>query len=392
MIAYEYQLDDLGRRCGPTASMQALNLVERVSARDQTDVFCAFGRVSEANLVVLVSGHDHLANARGTLRSAAMFATLLGGLPRPPLPDGHEIERADDLDVLVELAIRAQEAAGLEPVTDGRLRDPGLEALAAALGSSESAGPITVEGWRFAAALTDRAVKQTLPGPYTLGSTGHERASDRERRTMAAAEGLRREVEALAAAGCPLIEIEELEANLIGDDDVERRLFRKAHRRLTDGITGTHLSLSIVGGSAAGAGVETVLDAPYASLAVDLIAGPDNWNLVTRAPSDRGVVAGALSARDVDEPKEVLLWAAHYAASTAGRGLARVGIGSAGDYANLTWEAAVRKMRLLGEAARLAELPPGEKLAQSVDSASISARRAGLGRAAARNAARPPRR
>ena len=116
--------------------------------------------------------------------------------------------------------------------------------------------------------------------------------------TMALAEGIRREVEALAAAGCPLVEIEEADAHLIGEDEAERRLFREAHRRLTDGITGAHLSLSIVGAAAASAGIETILDAPYASLAVDLIAGPDNWNLVTRTPGDRGIVVGALGARE----------------------------------------------------------------------------------------------
>lgn len=205
---------------------------------------------------------------------------------------------------------------------------------------------------------------------------------------MAAAEGLRSVVEALAAAGCPLIEIEELDTQLIGDDETERKLFRQAHRRLTEGIQGTHLSLSIVGGSAAGAGVETILDAPYASLAVDLIAGPENWNLVTRAPADRGIVVGVLAAREPDESREVLLWAAHYAASTGGRGPARVGLGSAGGYANLTWEAALRKMRLLGEAARLADLPPSEELARSLDPASISARRAGLGHGAPRRPGR----
>jgi hypothetical protein len=36
-------------------------------------------------------------------------------------------------------------------------------------------------------------------------------------------------------------------------------------------------------------------------------------------------------------------------------------------------------MRLLGEAARLATLPPGSELAHSVDAKSISARRAALG-------------
>jgi hypothetical protein len=185
-------------------------------------------------------------------------------------------------------------------------------------------------------------------------------------------------------SGCPLVEIEEAEAHLIGEDEAERRLFRDAHRRVTDGVGGTHLSLSLVGSAAAAAGIETILDAPYASLAVDLITGPDNWNLVTRTPGDRGIVVGALGAREAaDEPKEVLLWAASYAASTGGRGIARVGLGSAGPWANLTWATALRKLRALGAAARLAELPPAER-AGLVDPRSIDARSAALGRATPR--------
>jgi hypothetical protein len=291
-----------------------------------------------------------------------MFATLLGGLPTPDAVEGSPIEAV----------VRAQEEAGLEPITDGRLGDPGLA---------------PVERWHVAAGLTDRAVKQALPGPYSLGRRTPEAGASRSRAaaTLAFAEGLRRDVEALAAAGCPLVEIEEAEAHLIGVDEAERRLFREAHHVLTDGIAGTHLSLSIVGLAAASAGIETILATPYASLAVDLIAGPDNWNLVTRTPGDRGIVVGALGAREgLDEPKEVLLWAAHYAASTGGRGIARVGIGSEGSWANLTWAAALRKMQALGTAARLAALPPGEELSGLVDPRSISARRAALGRAAKR--------
>jgi hypothetical protein len=206
------------------------------------------------------------------------------------------------------------------------------------------------------------------------------------------AEALAVIVTALAAAGCPLVEIEEAEAHLIGGAGRERRLFREAHRRLTDGAgrgSGTHLSLSIVGGSAAGAGVETILDAPYASLAVDLIAGPDNWHLVRQAPSGRGVIAGVLAGREaVDEPREIMLWAAHYAASAGGRGPVRVGLGSAGSYAKLTWVAAVRKMRRLGEAARLAEMPPSLELARQLDPRAVSIRTAALGH----DAPPPPRR
>lgn len=315
-----------------------------------------------------------------------MFATLLGGLPRPE----------SNLDRAITQVIRAQEDAGLEPITDGRLRDTDFERIGARLVDGPGAGQLTVDAWRFAAGLTDRGVKQALPGPYTLGWRHDSEFENREKRTLELAEALAAEVDALARAGCPLIEIEEAEAHRIGTDEGERRLFREAHRRLTEGSGhggghggGVHLSLSIVGGAAAEAGVETILDAPYASLAVDLIAGPDNWNLVTRVSGDRGIVAGALSGREVDEGKEVLIWAAQYAASSGGRGLVRVGLGSAGSWANLTWEVAVRRMRLLGEAARLASLPPSEELARSLDPKSISSRRAALGH---RAAPRPPRR
>lgn len=292
-----------------------------------------------------------------------MFATLLGGLPNPHLDD--------DLGRSVEAAIRAQESAGLEPITDGRLREPGHDPVVA---------------WLFAAALTIRAVKQALPGPYSAGwmETGAPAAARRDA-TLEAADAARRTVEALVAAGCPMIEIEETEAHRIGEDDGERALFREAHARLTDGIAGTHLSLSIVGKAADAAGIETILSAPYASLAVNLIDGPDNWNLVTRTGGEHGIMVGVLGAGEkLDEPKEVLLWAAHYAASTRGRGIARVGLGSAGDWTSLSWAAAVRKMDALGAAARLAALPPGEELLESVDPRSVSARRAALGSMASR--------
>jgi methionine synthase II (cobalamin-independent) len=322
-----------------------------------------------------------------------MFATLLGALPMPPLPEGTRPGSPEATQAAVGAAIRAQEDARLEPITDGRLGDPDPEGLVA-----WEPGQL-VDRWQLAASLTDRAVKQALPGPYSLGRRVGDEDRDgrgsvsstqkeRRRRTMALAASLHAEIEALAAAGCPLVEIEESEAHRIGTDDAERRLFREAHHVLVDAVTGTHLSLSIVGGAAHEAGLQTILDAPYASLAVDLIAGPDNWHLVTPLAGDRGVIVGAESARAVDEPKEVLLWAAHYAASTRGRGHDRVGIGSAGSYANLTWEAAVRKMRILGEAARLATLPPSAELARELDPRALDARRAAMGHDAGRRSRR----
>jgi methionine synthase II (cobalamin-independent) len=276
-----------------------------------------------------------------------MFATLIGSLTAAGLGPAE----------LAEL--------GLEPVSDGN----GARVVA----SAEDGASIVAE-WKAAAAVVSVAVKASLLGPLSAARR-HGGAS------LALAEAVGAVASALAAAGCPLIEIEETEAHRIGADPAERRLFRAAHRRLAEGLESTHLSLSIVGGSAWEAGPETILDAPYASLAVDLIAGPDNWRVVAQAPGDRGIVAGALRAATAgDDGPEVLLWAAKYAASTGGRGLARVGLGTAGGLAGLTWAEALEKLMRLGHAARLAGLPPGEELASSVDPRSISARSAAVGR------------
>jgi methionine synthase II (cobalamin-independent) len=324
-----------------------------------------------------------------------MFGTLLGGLPRP------DAELGDPLDAV----LRAQEAAGLEPLTDGRLGTPDLAELALRLDGVERSpsgdltvtrlparrGPVVVEEWLAASRRTRRAVKQALPGPYSLLRRLDTGRFDQADVLGALADALAAEISALAEAGCPLVEIEETQAHRIGTDESERRRFREAHARLTPSGAGTHLSLSIVGGAADGAGVETILAAPYASLAVDLIAGPDNWRLVVRTPGDRGIVAGVLEPGPAtDDRPELPVWAAHYAASTGGRGLARVGLGTAGGLARLSWPAAVTKLRRLGEAARIAGLPPADQ-AGALDPRALDIRTAALGRHAPR-AARPPRR
>src|SRR4029077_10900381 len=139
----------------------------------------------------------------------------------------------------------------------------------------------------------------------------------------------------------------------IGTDEAERALFRETHLRLLDGIAGSPLSLALPVGDAEAAGFETLLAAPYASLAVDLISGPDNWRLVTATPGELGIVCGALPAGlRTDDGPELLLWAGAYAASAGGRGFARVGLATASSLAALPWDAAVRKLERLGEAAR----------------------------------------
>lgn len=299
-----------------------------------------------------------------------MFATLLGPLPNPAVPSDRR-----SAPWILGAAVDGQQSAGLELVTDGGLqwRDPdepllGLDGLArgddgrlVATGLPTWRRPLTVAAWAATRAAASVPVKQALPGPYSLARRLVAEPADRDRLTEALAVALRAEIVALGEAGCPFIEIHEPAAVEIGEDRIERDRFAGAQAMLIEGLATVHLSLAISGGSADLAGPATIFAAPYASYAFDLIDGPDNWRLIALAPGDRGIVCGAMSARaGSDDGPELLVWAAHYAASTGGRGLVRVSLATAGALDGLPWELAYAKMRRLGEAARAAALPPDE--------------------------------
>jgi hypothetical protein len=293
-----------------------------------------------------------------------MFATLLGSLP---LDIGREDgEPTDGPADPISAAIEAQERAGLDLVSDG---------LAAAAPADD---PDRVAArWRQAAELTSRTVKATIVGPCSAAAGD---GSDPVGR-------LRAIVEALAEAGCSLVEVDEPAAVSTAEDAPGRARFGELHRALTDGLAGRiHLSLALTGGNVEALGAATLFDLPYASYAFDLIAGPDNWRLVAQAPGDRGIICGALDpAAAADDRPEVLVWAAHYAASTAGRGLVRVGIANASTLAALSPERARRKLAALGEAARLAAVGPSDELAAALDPRAIDIRSAAMGRFAPGN-------
>jgi hypothetical protein len=285
-----------------------------------------------------------------------MFATLLGPLPRPALPDDADPESL--LDAVLELQVEH----GLEPLTDGGWPLDATDPVAA---------------WRSTAGRTDRLVKAVIDGPLTSGRP----AAD-----------VRAVLLDLADAGCRWIEIHEPSATTIDADPVNRTRFADAHRALTADLgQDLHLSLAIIGGNADRAGIATILAGAYASLALDLIDGPDNWRLATAAPLDLGLICGAVSTKaGSDDGPEVLLWAAGYAASTAGRGPARVGLATAGSLAALPWEVAATKVRRLGEGARLAAAPMEERLA-AVDPRAIDPRSAALGQYVPKSPRRPNR-
>jgi hypothetical protein len=264
-----------------------------------------------------------------------MFATLLGSLPRPPLPD--DASRSAVLEAVLEL----QAGHGLEPLT------------AAGWGT-----------WSEAKGRTELLVKGTLAGPI-----GYDRP----------VEAVRLELDRMLDGGCTWIEIDEPLAGLARGDVTTAR-FAAAHAALTDGVAGVHLSLVLTGASADWLGAAALLAGAYASYAFDLRDGPDSWRVITALPGDRGIIAGAVTTTvDGDDSPELLLYAVGYAASTGGRGADRVGLSTAGSLGHLEWADAARKVARLGDVALLAAAPVDERRA-AIDPRAVDIRSAALGR------------
>jgi 5-methyltetrahydropteroyltriglutamate--homocysteine methyltransferase len=71
-------------------------------------------------------------------------------------------------------------------------------------------GPITIDWWKRAQALTQKPVKGMLTGPYTIMDWSfNEHYEDRAATTLALADLIREEVQELIAAGCKIIQIDE---------------------------------------------------------------------------------------------------------------------------------------------------------------------------------------
>ncbi len=70
--------------------------------------------------------------------------------------------------------------------------------------------PITVDWWKYAQSLTRKPVKGMLTGPYTVMDWSfNEFYADRKATCLALAGVIRKEVEALVAAGCKIVQIDE---------------------------------------------------------------------------------------------------------------------------------------------------------------------------------------
>lgn len=162
------------------------------------------------------------------------------------------------------LAVKAQEDAGLDILTDGEIRresysnhfataldgvdvdNPGSaldrsghpNPVPRITGPIARPRPIEVDDLRFLRAATDRTVKMTVPGPFTMSQQAQDdHYGDPEAAAMAYAAVVNAEVRDLFAAGADVVQIDE--PYMQARPEAARAYGLAALNAALDGVTGT---------------------------------------------------------------------------------------------------------------------------------------------------------
>ncbi len=177
------------------------------------------------------------------------------------IPEPYLAEAQDDATVL---AIKAQEEAGLDIITDGEIRRESysnrfataLEGVdidnpGTALDRSGHPNPVPrvtgpirrkhaveVDDLRFLKRHTTRMVKMTVPGPFTMSQQAQiEHYPSEEAAAMDYAQAVNEEIRDLFAAGADIVQIDE--PYMQARPEKARQYGLKALNRALDGVTGT---------------------------------------------------------------------------------------------------------------------------------------------------------
>ena len=162
------------------------------------------------------------------------------------------------------LAIQAQEAAGLDIITDGEIRRESYSnAFATALDGVDIDNPgtaldrsghpnpvprisgpirrrhaVNVEALAFLRAHTDRTIKVTVPGPFTMAEQAqNDHYPSKEAAAFGYAEAVNAEVGDLFAAGADIVQLDE--PYLQARPDTAKEYGVRVLNAALDGITGT---------------------------------------------------------------------------------------------------------------------------------------------------------
>jgi 5-methyltetrahydropteroyltriglutamate--homocysteine methyltransferase len=177
------------------------------------------------------------------------------------IPEPWLEEAQDDATVL---AIRAQEEAGLDIITDGEIRresysnrfatalegvdidNPGTaldrsghpNPVPRVVGKIRRKRPVEVEDLKFLRAHTRKPVKMTVPGPFTMSQQAQiEHYASEAEAAMDYAAAVNEEIRDLFAAGADIVQIDE--PYMQARPEKARQYGLAALNRALDGVTGT---------------------------------------------------------------------------------------------------------------------------------------------------------
>ena len=160
----------------------------------------------------------------------------------PPRVPAHELWRVDEgwlaeaQDDATRLAVRDMEEAGIDIVTDGEIRresysnyfanalegldldEPGTapdrtghpNPVPRVVGEIRRARPVQVRDAKFLRALTERPIRVTVPGPFTMSQQAqNDHYPDLRSLALAYADAVNEELRDLVAAGADVVQIDE---------------------------------------------------------------------------------------------------------------------------------------------------------------------------------------
>ena len=243
------------------------------------------------------------------------------------------LEQAQDDATLV--AIRAQERAGLDILTDGEIRresysnrfatalegvdldNPGKivsrtgnEALVPrVVGRIRRKYPVEVRDLKFLRANTDRSIKITLPGPFTMSQQAqNDFYKTEEEMALDYAAAVNEEVKDLFAAGADIVQLDEpwMEAH----SEKARRFGLTALRRALEGVAGTtalHICFGyaamVPGRPAAYSFLEELADSPVRQISIETAQSSLDCSVLAKL-SRKTIILGVidLSKHEVETP------------------------------------------------------------------------------------------
>ena len=239
------------------------------------------------------------------------------------------LEQAQDDATL--LAIRAQERAGLDILTDGEIRresysnrfatalegvdldNPGqivsrtgnTAFVPRVVGKIRRKYPVEVRDLRFLRANTDRPVKITLPGPFTMSQQAqNDHYATEEEMILDYAAAVNEEMKDLFGAGADIVQLDEpwMEAHA----EKARKFGLTALRRAVDGVTGTtalHICFGyaamVPGRPAAYSFLEELADSPVKQISIETAQSSLDCSVLAKL-SKKTIILGVV---DLSKPE-----------------------------------------------------------------------------------------